>query len=176
MVIPNTALRNLPCKHLSHKTGDWRGQWSLHPLKILPHTLPVTVCTDILQYLPFIHESALWELRTHQDGRFFTWIHTDSFGTRHSVQNLLKPLAPSLAGTTTAQTCNTLANKNCCSEIQSSNMQQGNDESGTWGERINGISKDIHLQGLTRNRKTCQDDQFPIEFRTGNLCNTNQTN
>jgi hypothetical protein len=106
---------------------------------------------------------------TNTSGRTLLRLDSHRFlrHTRHNVQNLLKPLAPSLAGTTTTQTCNTLANKNCCSEIQSSNMQQGNDDkSRTWGERINGIRKDIYLQGLTRNRKTCQDDQFPIEFRT----------
>jgi len=43
------------------------------------------------------------------------------------------------------------------------------------GERVSGLIKDIHLEGLTRNGKTRQDDQFPIEFRTGNICNTNQT-
>jgi len=43
------------------------------------------------------------------------------------------------------------------------------------GERVSGLIKDIHLEGLTRNGKKRQDDQFPIEFRTGSICNTNQT-
>jgi hypothetical protein len=54
-------------------------------------------------------------------------------------------------------------------------VQQGNDdESGKWGESACGLIKDIHLEGLTRNGKTCQDDQFPVEFRTGYICNTIQ--
>jgi hypothetical protein len=50
--------------------------------------MPIAVRTDILLYPGFMRER-YEKLQKYHDGSFFTWIHTESFGTQGSSSKCL---------------------------------------------------------------------------------------